>query len=150
MEDYVKKNYNIAREYLAKYQFFSALTDQQKNIIAYNMLNLKYENEEVIFKLNDDANSFFIITKGMVEISIPGKNKLALGVGESFGEQSFQEGQVRGGTAVAKGQTVCLSIGRDFIKTVLGDLIHNISNYNVAKWALKRSKILCKLSSVQV
>ena len=129
---------------------FASLTEKQRDTISYNMLSLKYENEEVIFKLNDDANSFFIVTKGKVEINIPGKDKLTLQVGESFGEQSFQEGQVRGGTAIARGQTVCLSIGRDFIKTILGDRINNISNYNVTKWALKRSQILSKLSSVQI
>jgi hypothetical protein len=42
------------------------------------------------------------VTKGSVEINIPNKNKLLLGVGESFGEQSFIEQQVRGGTAIAR------------------------------------------------
>ena len=49
------------------------------------MVQLKYEDGETIFKIGDDANSFYIITKGNVEITIPNKSKLRLGAGESFG-----------------------------------------------------------------
>lgn len=150
MESYVQKNFALAKQHLDKYPLFAALTDKQRDAISYNMLCLRYENDEVIFKLNDDANSFYIITDGKVEITIPGKNKLTLETGESFGEQCFQEGQVRGGTAVSRGQTICLSIGRDLIKKILGDRINNITGYNIAKWALKRSKILSRLSNVQI
>lgn len=81
VEDLVKKNYALARNHINNTQIFSFLTDRQKDTIAYNMLTLKFENDEVIFKINEDANSFYIIVKGSVEINIPGKNKLVLGAG---------------------------------------------------------------------
>lgn len=66
MEEYVKKNFALAKEHLDKYPLFAGLTEKQRDAISYNMLSLRYENDEVIFKLNDDANSFFIVTKGNV------------------------------------------------------------------------------------
>lgn len=44
-------------------------------------------------------------------------------VGESFGEESFKDSQVRLTNAMAKGKTKCLSIGRDVAKGILGDKI---------------------------
>lgn len=149
LEDYVKKNYVLANMHVNKLPLFSFLTEKQKDSISYNMVSLRYDDEEVIFKESDDANSFYIIVKGKVEINIPGKPKLTLGIGESFGEQSFSENQVRTGTAISKGVTHCLSIGRDVVKNILGDRISNITNYNITKWALKRSKILSKLSNIE-
>jgi hypothetical protein len=60
------------------------------------------------------------------------------------------ENQVRTGNACAKGTTHCLSIGRDVVKNILGDRISNITNYNITKWALKRSKVLSKLSNIEL
>jgi signal-transduction protein with cAMP-binding, CBS, and nucleotidyltransferase domain len=36
------------------------------------------------------------------------------------------------------------------VRNILGDRISNITNYNITKWALKRSKILSKLSQVEL
>ncbi len=80
------------------------------------MLCLKFEDGEVIFKEFDDANSFYVIWKGQIDIFIKGKPTLSLGPTESFGEQSFLENQYRSGTAVSKGQSVCLSIGREAVR----------------------------------
>jgi hypothetical protein len=48
------------------------------------------------------------------------------------------------------GKSICLSIGRDVIKNILGDKISNILVYNVMKQTLESSKILSKLSRVEM
>lgn len=50
------------------------------------MLILKYSDNEIIFKENDDANSFFIVTQGRVDTISKNKPKATLNPGDSFGE----------------------------------------------------------------
>ena len=73
---------------------------------------------------------------------------MILGVKDSFGEQSFKPNQTRGGTATSIGQTVCLSVGSDSIRNILGNQISNIIFYNIQKWAIKRSFVLSKMSNM--
>lgn len=150
MESTVRKNYSTAKQHINNLPLFSFLTDQQKDSIAYAMLSLKYQNGEVIFKEHDDANSFYIITSGSIDITIKGKQELTLLPGDTFGEQSFLEGQFRSGTATSRGHSTCLSIGRDAIKEILGGQITNIIYYNISKWAIKRSQVLSKLSNIEI
>jgi hypothetical protein len=49
---------------------------------------------------------------------------------------------------VSVGQTVCLSVGADAIRNILGNQITNIVFYNIEKWAIKRSSILSKMSNM--
>lgn len=70
----------------------------------------------MIFHEGDDANCFYIVTLGKVELIVEGKKSLWMNVGESFGENSFQEGQTRSGTATAAEETILLSIGRDSLR----------------------------------
>lgn len=87
---------------------------------------------------------------GKVEINIKDKSPLILGIKDTFGEQSFKQNQTRGGTAVAVGQTVLLSVGADTIRNILGNQITNIVFYNIQKWAIKRSLVLSKMSNMEV
>lgn len=52
--------------------------------------------------------------------------------------------------AIAKGKTMCLSIGRDVVKNILGDKISNIINYNIMKNAIEASQTLSKLGKVEI
>lgn len=44
LEDYVKKNYSLAKTHINKLPLFSFLTEKQKDSISYNMISLKYED----------------------------------------------------------------------------------------------------------
>jgi hypothetical protein len=50
MEEAVKQNYGTAKNYINKLSLFKFLTEQQKDSIAYEMVSLKYEDGEIIFK----------------------------------------------------------------------------------------------------
>jgi hypothetical protein len=43
---------------------------------------------------------------------------------------------------------MCLSIGRDVVKNILGDKMSNIINYNIMKNAIEASQLLSKLGKV--
>lgn len=60
------------------------------------------------------------------------------------------DGNIRVKTAISIGKSVCLSIGRDVVKNLLGDKASNIMIYNNVKKAIENSKILCKLSDVEI
>lgn len=60
----MKKNFALSKTYIDKLPIFSYLTNTQRDSISYKMLNLKYADNEVIFKEDDDANSFFIVIEG--------------------------------------------------------------------------------------
>lgn len=42
VQEYVKKNYSLAKIYINKLPVFSFLTEKQKDSISYNMVNLRY------------------------------------------------------------------------------------------------------------
>ena len=110
------------------------------------MNSLNYSEGDHIFKEGDDANAFYIIAEGGVEINIPGKTTITLNKGESFGENSLKKAEVRSGTAVATAKGCkLLSIGRDGLQKCLGNQIDEMVEYNIIKWALKRSKIFTNI-----
>ena len=119
------KNYRIGRPLLEKISMFKFMSKKQINYIAYNMNSLKYGAGEEIFQQGDDANSFFIILDGEIQIQIKGKQPIILKKGDSFGENSFKKGQVRGGTALAHGkaETKLLSIGRKDLQNILDEQV---------------------------
>lgn len=136
------KNYRIGKPLLEKISMFKYMSKKQINYIAYNMNSLKYLSQEEIFKEGDDANSFFIIVDGEIQIKIKGKEPIILRKGDSFGENSFKKGQVRGGTAIAHGKASAklLSIGRKDLQNILDEQIEELLAFNTLRWALKRSK----------
>lgn len=85
MEEIMQKNYGLAKSYISKLSLFGFLTEAQKDSVAYSMFILKYSDTEVIFKENDDANSFYIVTQGRVEIVNKNSPKTVLAPGDSFG-----------------------------------------------------------------
>lgn len=95
----VKNNFKISQPYVNRLPLFQFLTDKQKISISYNMNTLKYCENEIIFKANDDAISFFIIIEGIIEITILGKSPIKLKSGDSFGENCLTLNQKRSGTA---------------------------------------------------
>jgi len=49
-------------------KIFSYLTNKQRHIIANNLVRQPFQKDEVIFKIDEPANSFFIIERGSVKI----------------------------------------------------------------------------------
>ena len=83
--------------------------------------NKEYAAGEVLFNKGDSADHLAIIISGEVEIFDPKDNKsiAILGKGVSFGEQAILEGGVRGASARAYTDVVCLEIPTGPLRTIL-------------------------------
>lgn len=66
---------------------------------------------ERIFNLGDSADHLFLIKEGIVQL-LDGEMKVFAQIlkGESFGEQAFLSGGIRGASAQALGEVVCQKI----------------------------------------
>jgi len=83
--------------------------------------NKEYTAGDVLFNKGDSADHLAIIISGEVEIFDPKDNKsiAILGKGVSFGEQAILEGGVRGASARAYTDVVCLEIPTGPLRTIL-------------------------------
>lgn len=78
-----------------------------------------------IFQQNDEADALYIIRKGRVKLyrDAMGERKRlsALCPGSLLGEMAFLDGQTRSATAIAEGETVCLSLGLEELERLKSD-----------------------------
>ena len=75
---------------------------------------VSYANRERIFTAGDLADQLFFIQQGQVELlDAQGHVFTTLNSGESFGEQAFLSGGIRGASAQAAGEVVCLKISSE-------------------------------------
>jgi CRP-like cAMP-binding protein len=66
----------------------------------------------VIFEKDDDVQMIYIVSEGLVRISIPHKGDILLREGEIFGEASLADNERRKGSARAVQRTICSIISR--------------------------------------
>lgn len=79
-----------------------------------DFLTVTYPPGEFIFKAGDVADQLFFIQQGQVGLlNAEGKLFTTLSAGESFGEQAFLSGGIRGATAQAIDQVTCLKISSE-------------------------------------
>ena len=132
-------------------KIFSYLNNKQKSIIANNLVRQNFKKNDCIFKLDEPANSFYIIEKGSVKIEIPGKDAIIIAQQESFGQNSFYQNGQRSGSAFAnEDNTILISIGREDIEKCLGQSVTGLIHHNVKKWAITRSELFSKYSPKEI
>ncbi|CAD8118816.1 unnamed protein product [Paramecium sonneborni] len=130
VEDIQQKAYEINRKFLDQVKFFDFMTEEQRDNIANVLITLKFKQGEIIVNEGDMANSFYIIQKGIVEVTKQGQFLRYMNQGDSFGEQALFGNCVRGATVKANDQDVnLLSLSREDITTILGEKIQLIVNH---------------------
>lgn len=73
-----------------------------------------YSTGQRIFTIGDFADQLFFIEQGQIELLNAEEKVFAtLNAGESFGEQAFLSGGIRGASARALGDVVCLKISSE-------------------------------------
>lgn len=79
---------------------------------APNFPTSTFAANNVIFNKGDQANKFFIIQSGLVEIFDPNTNQsiATISEGDAFGEQAILVGGIRGASAKALNETTCMEI----------------------------------------
>jgi CRP-like cAMP-binding protein len=79
-----------------------------------DFLTVTYQPGERIFQAGDVADQLFFIQEGQVGLlNAEGKLFTTLSAGESFGEQAFLSGGIRGAGAQALDQVTCLKISSE-------------------------------------
>jgi CRP-like cAMP-binding protein len=92
----------------------------------------------------------YIVSEGLVEISLPGKQPITIGAMEMFGESALKDNGRRLGEAKCLQDTECLVIGKKDIEKALGSNVKNLIYYNIQKWALLRTEAFKEYNSVEL
>ncbi|CAK90363.1 unnamed protein product (macronuclear) [Paramecium tetraurelia] len=151
VEQQNQRNYDENREFMKKVEFFSFLTEEQRDAICNVLITLLFKKGEIIVSEGDVANSFYIIKKGKVSIIKGDKEVTQMNAGESFGEAALYQSCQRAATVKAVDEEVrCLSLSKDDIQKILGQKIQTVKYINTQKWALQQNPILGKLTSIQI
>jgi CRP-like cAMP-binding protein len=75
---------------------------------------ITFEDGQTIFENGEIADSLFFVKEGMVEVLTSDDKFIAsLAKGQSFGEQAFLKGGVRGSKVRSKGESICIVISSE-------------------------------------
>lgn len=96
------------------------------------------------------GSSFFIIKKGEVDVLKGQKVVRTLQEKDSFGEGVLlDDNHLRACTCRALSETLCLSLGKENLISILGDQVHKMILKNNLKWTIEKTKHLSKLVPMQ-
>ena len=119
-----EKPLNILRSLnkLRKLYLFKNLSETTLYSIAQNMKKRKYAPGEIIVQEGTYGDTFFLISKGKVEISSNSQMIRVLESGDSFGEKVLlTNDSFRTATATAKDNVVCYIIAKNEFDIILTD-----------------------------
>ena len=137
-----EKPYNILRyiNKLKKSYLFKNLSENTLESIAKNMKKQKYNKGDVIIKEGTSGNTFYLISKGKVNITKEGKTLRVLDTGECLGEKSLlSNDSLRTASAIAEDKVICYVISKKEFDMILSD--ENTREYLLKKLALQNTDI---------
>lgn len=102
----------------------SSLKDDELDLLAHNLNVIVFEDNDVIIVEGDDADTFYMISDGIVSIQRGDIEILKLHSGEFFGERSLLFNEPRAATCIAVGRVECLTLNRTTFEKMLGQLEH--------------------------
>ena len=77
-------------------------------------------DEETIFSFNQEAHRLYVILSGAVQIEDEADRRIeTLFAGDFFGDESLFNQQTRGYNAIAKGETLLLTISRTHLTEII-------------------------------
>ncbi|XP_038181406.1 cGMP-dependent protein kinase 1 isoform X2 [Arvicola amphibius] len=120
-------------EFLKSVPTFQSLPDEILSKLADVLEETHYENGEYIIRQGARGDTFFIISKGKVNVTredSPSEDPVflrTLGKGDWFGEKALQGEDVRTANVIAAEAVTCLVIDRDSFKHLIGGL-DDVSN----------------------
>jgi CRP-like cAMP-binding protein len=78
-----------------------------------------YDHGDVIVHAGDSGHELHVVLEGSVNVERAGRVVRALAPGDLFGEVSILDGGPRTADVVAVGETRCLSVPREVVRSVL-------------------------------
>uniref|UniRef100_A0A4W5MMZ2 cGMP-dependent protein kinase n=1 Tax=Hucho hucho TaxID=62062 RepID=A0A4W5MMZ2_9TELE len=120
-------------EFLKSVPTFQGLSEEILSKLADVMEETHYRDGEYIIRQGARGDTFFIISKGKVNVTredLPNDMPVylrALGKGDWFGEKALQGEDIRTANVIAADAVTCLVIDRDSFKHLIGGL-EDVSN----------------------
>eukprot|EP00930_Biecheleria_cincta_P046677 TRINITY_DN3221_c0_g1_i4.p1 TRINITY_DN3221_c0_g1~~TRINITY_DN3221_c0_g1_i4.p1 ORF type:complete len:1818 (-),score=378.96 TRINITY_DN3221_c0_g1_i4:321-5774(-) len=109
---------------LKKVVVFRTLTMPQLRALADSLEVCMASPEETIFSQGDEADGFYIIHAGLLEVSIGGRKVRTLGMGDYVGERALLFNEPRSASVKAVEDCELWKMGRDaFTKAVQGPIL---------------------------
>ena len=137
-----EKPYNILRyiNKLKKSYLFKNLSENTLEAIANNMKKQKFNKGDKIIEEGTYGNTFYLISKGKVNITKEGKSLRILDTGECLGEKSLlSNDSLRTASAIAEDKVICYVIYKKEFDMILSD--SNTRGYLLKKLALQNTDI---------
>nr|ANH79561.1 PKG\ len=131
--DELYKGMHEYMEFLKSVPTFQSLPEEILSKLADVLEETHYENGEYIIRQGARGDTFFIISKGTVNVTredSPSEDPVflrTLGKGDWFGEKALQGEDVRTANVIAAEAVTCLVIDRDSFKHLIGGL-DDVSN----------------------
>ena len=124
---------------LKKLYLFKNLSEKTLELLAKQLTKRKYEPRDVIVKEGDTADSFFLISKGRVKITMKGKELRDLDSGSCFGENALLRNEKRSATVSAIDQVTCYELSKKEFDFIVND--KTIKDYLLKKITLQDTSI---------
>ncbi|CAD8213308.1 unnamed protein product [Paramecium octaurelia] len=150
IEEITLKEYDENRKFIDQVNFFSFMTSEQRDMIGHALITTKFNPGQNIVNEGDQADSFYVIKSGQVQILKGDKLIRKMGAKDSFGEQALYEKSVRGATVKAETEVKCVALGRENLTKILGDKIQLIIFNNIMRWSFEKSVVLKQLTKIQL
>lgn len=153
-QTYVQKvntqNYELNKQFISSVRIFAPLTEAQKENLLTVVNTHRFKEGHRIVNEGDPGEILYIIKEGSVLCTSKEMELRRMYTGEFFGELALLQGGTRTATVTAvDNEVICLSIGREDLRKVLGDHLKQIIYQNTLKIAMERSQFLRLLSKDQ-
>ncbi|MEP4946338.1 MAG: RNA-binding domain-containing protein [Flavobacteriaceae bacterium] len=120
--------------------FFNVLNDIEKQLVQ-NILHRKvFDKGAIVFSESQPASSIFILEKGSITLTIPGRRTIFVKQGDIFGEIAVINETARLGTAKVKSKAVVLELNTSALYN--NEIIPTIVALKITKVIAKKHSIL--------
>ncbi|EAN31256.2 Protein kinase domain protein [Theileria parva strain Muguga] len=141
--------YSQNRSFLDSVKIFEMLTENQKNMVTNAFVESKFVPGDRIVTQGDFGDVLYIIKEGKADVLINDEKVRTLTNGQYFGERALLYDEPRSATIVATEDTVCVSLGREILNKVLGNL-DNVLFRNVMMEYLQNSTVFRQFTPDQL
>eukprot|EP01069_Polyplicarium_translucidae_P004690 Polyplicarium_translucidae@DN2636_c0_g1_i1.p1 len=143
------RNFAENRQFIDSVRIFDMLTESQKTMITNALVVESFKDGQKIVTEGEQGDVLYIIKAGQGHVSIKSKEIRILNKGDYFGERAIMYDEPRSATIVSVGASVCVSIGRDLLHKVLGNLQHVLFR-NIMIIALQSSNVFQQFTDEQL
>jgi len=144
------RNFLENRSFLESVKIFDLLTEAQKNMICNALVVETFDKNSIIVREGEKGDCLYIVKQGTLNVTIQGTQVRQLEKGDYFGERALLYDEPRSATITcATPQCICVSIGRELLGKVLGNLQHVLFR-NMMFIALQSSSVFQQFTDEQM